>query len=249
MLEDNQEETEETPWKEELLEGKGRKKKKRVMHPNSLKALESRSKFQKNDPATGFKDPRINRKGAPDTTAAMRSLIKQIGADLLAISEERNGRKRTRLKSRIVKKIEEMYDSSNPADSVAILKAGWPGLLGEDTGDGKPKEMVLKIVYENKRAPVIDDEIEEGLVLAPGQEGGGVDVGGSNIIMAPTPQASWGPSVVQHEIETPAAWKEDNLAYPIQVPPDAFYCVLCKDFRTGPANISIEAGGWICQTH
>jgi hypothetical protein len=241
---------EERSLKEELLEGGGgREKKKKGQHPNSLKALETRNKFKKNDPTTGFKDPRINRKGAPNTTSAMRALIQSIGADLLAISEEKNGRKRTRLKSRIVKKIEEMYDSSNPADSVAILKAGWPGLLGEDSGDGKPKEMVLKIVYENKRAPLIEEEIEEGLVLAPGQETGGESVGGSNNIMGAHPSHRWGSELQHTEIETQSPPEQDPPGYGLRNHPDTFYCVLCKGFKTGPANISIEAGGWICQAH
>lgn len=245
-------EEKERSLKEELLEVAHRKpgpaRKKKGQHPNSLKALETRNKFKPNDPVTGFRDPRIHRKGSPPTTTAMRALIRSIGEDLLKIYEEKNGRKRTRMKSRIVKKIEDMYESSNPADSVAILKAGWPGLLGEDNGDGKPKELTLKIVYENKRQGMPLDEIEEGMVLEPGKEETGIPQPGSSIIMAPTLQPRWGSEVVQQEFETPPQ-PQDKPGYGLRYHPDNFYCILCGEMRTGQATISIEAGGWICQDH
>jgi len=186
-------------------------KKPRKVHPNSLKALKEH--------AVPFKkgDPRINRKGAPNTTSAMRELIRQIGADLIQLQDTTNtGRKRTRIVSRMVKKITDMYESENPADSVAILKAGYPGLL-TDEEDKRPKELVLRIVYENKRVIDRDEELViDGEESEPGQDPG-TGAGGSAIIAATTPQPLSGVQNLHSEIETHHTSGEDGL---LDLPPE-----------------------------
>jgi hypothetical protein len=210
--------------KEALPKKKGRPKKPRKpMHPNSLKALaESRVPFKKNNPETGEKDPRINRKGSPPDTMTMRALIRAIGADLVQLQDTTNtGRKRTKIVSRITKKIIDMYESNHPADSTAILKAGYPGLLdGEEEGKKGPKEFVLKVVYENKRpmpdagadADVLEgEEAEPGGVgeLGDGHQEPDADLDGEDrlggrdrgapFVGGHTQTARWGLDILQHE--------------------------------------------------
>jgi hypothetical protein len=252
-------------------------KMKRKVHPNSLKALaESRKPFKKNDPTTGEKDERINRKGAPDSTSAMRLLIRSIGADLIQLSDTSLSKnKRTRIVSRITNLITEMYESSNPADRIALLKGGWPGLLSEEGDEAKkPKEVVLKIVYENRRVTSEEAELAEAIDAEEAPNNPDNSDTGSSIISGPHPYDRWGLQDLTHENKNiTQSGSFEGEEGPTELPQDIvdkigelmgqpkpssrkrlfpegeFYCVLCKTTRSGKARSSIQAGGWVCDQH
>lgn len=179
------------------------RKKPHKVHPNTLAALaRSRVPFKKNDPETGEKDERINRKGAPGTTSAMRAFIKAIGAELVQLSSETaTGRKRTKIVSRITKKITDMFDSNNPADSIALLKAAYPGLLSEEEEGKKkpPSQVVFKIVYENKRTVPQEELPDEEFVDAEELPNGGGGDRGAPFVTGATQNGRWGSELLQPE--------------------------------------------------
>lgn len=69
-----------------------------------------------------------NVRGVPKDALELRRLIKQIGAEKLAMPDGSKTKEIRRLEALI----KAMYSSKAPADRAAILKAGWPGILREE---------------------------------------------------------------------------------------------------------------------
>lgn len=140
-------------------------RKRRKINPNSIQALRSNSvPFKKNDPVTGEKDPRINRAGAPKTTLEARRFIRELGERLIAVKGAKGEKEKQEQVMLLEKMITDMYLSKAPLDHQNILRSSFPGILGEDEeggdGKGKPKEMVLRVVYENRTRAAPEDVIE-----------------------------------------------------------------------------------------
>lgn len=85
---------------------------------------EQLKKFQKGP------DPRRNLKGVPKDTIAARKLIRQIGAELVALPKDENGNVRELTRFELL--IRAMYGSKAPADRQNLLKALAPGLLKDE---------------------------------------------------------------------------------------------------------------------
>lgn len=99
-------------------------------------------------------DPRRNLRGVPKDAIAARKLIRQIGAELVALPKDADGNVRELTRFELM--IRAMFGSKAPADRAALLKALAPGLLKDelDVTSGGEKIEIVRFDYGNSIARI-----------------------------------------------------------------------------------------------